>query len=941
MKNFHNTVYLIFPTLFIGFCAILLTPKQHFDGSMVLKDQKQQDLAEWERLRLMDPDLGTIPVGISQKEKLFSQTLPKDKDAASRTSGIVYEPRGPYNVGGRTRSVEYDVSNLQNILAAGINGGIWKSTNNGGTWKQVSDPDQTHNASALTQDTRSGKEQIWYCGTGEGGYPSAGHHGSAYLKGEGVYKSTDGGETWNVLPSTVPDNHNGYFDWSTVWNMATDPSNTTQDEVYAAANGVIMRSVDGGNTWVKELGSTNGAGYAWVGVTTTGVVYAAIGNSGGNTTDFGIWRSTDGMSWNKIGDGVIPSNSERIIFDIAPSNENVIFFLMRTPGVGSISEPGATTNEWSSLYRFEYLSGNGTGSGATWKNLSANIPSHGNAYYTFDTQGGYCMSIKVKPNNFNIVFIGGTNLFRSIDAFNSSNNITQIGGYNPKSFTDPTEYRYPNQHPDQHYITFRGSNSNEMISSTDGGVHYTRDAQASEVVWVSKNNGYTTTQFYTVAIDLLTENDVILGGTQDNGTQFTNNASFQTPWTDPLKSDGSYCAVQGGGTPTGGGIYYMSTQYGSTYKIQMNSDGTKGNYRRIDYPGSSDNYDFINPFHLDYNNPNLMVMAYVNQTGQQILKRNLSLTNLSLNNSNAPSTVGWSDISGTFNGRISALKSTRSNPKDRIYVGTSSGNVYKVENASTSATLTSISSGSDFPYKRGTYVSDISVHPEDGNKIMLSFSNYNVYSIYYSEDGGATWEGVAGNLEDTIPPNWPDQARGQGNGPSVRSVAIIPTDDGITYMAATSTGLYATYELDGINTVWVEQGSDVIGNTVVEKLEVRNSDNYLGIATHGKGIYSSYIYTSDPTLFTKEDLNKHQNALKAFPNPAQENTTLLVEGTENEILNLVIYNNLGKVIYSRNLGQSKNGKNEFQIDLNEFDTGIYYANVTGSNFDKTIKLIKN
>ena len=936
-----NILYILFPALFIGFCAVLLTPKTEFHGSFVPKDQKQQDRTEWERLRFMDPDLGTIPQGIAQKEKLFSQTLPKDKDVSSRASGIVYEPRGPYNVGGRTRSVEYDVSNLQNVIAAGINGGIWKSTNNGGTWKQVSDADQTHNASALVQDTRAGKELVWYCGTGEGGYPSAGHHGSAYLKGEGVYKSIDGGESWKLLPSTVPDNQNGYFDWSTVWNMAIDPSNTTQDEVYAAANGVIMRSTDGGNTWTKELGTTSGVGYAWVEVTEAGVVYAAIGNSGGNTADFGIWRSTDGMSWTNISSGLIPTNAERIIFDIAPSNENIIYFLMRTPGFGKISEPGASTNEWSSLYHYEYISGNGSGTGGTWKNLSANIPSNGNAYYTFDTQGNYCMSIKVKPNNFNIVFIGGTNLFRSVDGFNTSNNITQIGGYNPKSFTDPTEYRYPNQHPDQHYITFRGNNSNEMISSTDGGVHYTPNCQAPDVVWTSKNNGYTTTQFYTVAIDLLTENDVILGGTQDNGTQFTNSASFQTPWTDPLQSDGSYCAVQKGGSSTGGGIYYMSTQYGSTYKIQINNDGTKGDYRRIDYPGTSDNYYFINQFHLDYNNPDLMVMAYISQTGQQILKRNLNLTNLPLNNSNAPSTAGWSDINGSFNGRISALKSTRSNPKDRIYVGTSSGNFYKIENASTSATLTAVSSGSDFPFKRGTFVSDIAVHPEDGNKIMLSFSNYNVYSIYYSEDGGNTWEGVAGNLEDTIPDSWPDQARGQGNGPSVRSVAIIPTDDGITYMAGTSTGLYATYKLDGINTIWVEQGSDVIGNTVVEKLEVRNSDNYLGIATHGKGIYSSYIYTSDPALFTSADLNKHQNALRAYPNPASNSTNISVEGADSETLTLFLYNSSGKVVLNKALNNSLKNNGEFKIDLEDLDAGIYYATVRGAIFNKTIKLIKN
>tara|TARA_B110000285_G_C15138661_1_gene629106 strand:- start:350 stop:3175 length:2826 start_codon:yes stop_codon:yes gene_type:complete len=939
MNRFLKVKLFSFSLLIVLFSFALLNfnASKSESNSELQKDEKQKELALWMQDRLMDPETGEIPVGIKQKELLFAKTLPK-ANISSRGEALEYKIRGPYNLGGRTRALAYDVSNLQILMAGGVNGGIWKSLDNGNTWKIKTAPNQMHNVTALAQDIRSGKTDVWYFGTGEGNGNSAGHHGSAYLQGNGVYKSTDKGETWSLLASTSANEPRFASDWTTIWNIAIDESNTAQDELYVATNGAIMRSEDGGVSWVKELGGGASNGYAWVGVTKTGVVYAALGNASG-ASNVGIWRSIDGQNWTNISSGQVPSNLQRIVFDIAPSNNNVLYFLMRTPGIGSPANPGQTTDEYSSLYKYEYLTGNGSGTGGRWINRSANIPSDNILYYSFSSQSNYNLMIKIKPNNANTVFIGSTNLFRSTDAFSTKNNTEQIGGYNPDFAGNPDEYRYPEHHPDNHAVIFRNSNGNEMVSATDGGLHYTRNCMDSKVAWAKLNNGYYTSQFYTIAIDHLTENSVILGGTQDNGTQYTNSNNEKSNWTDPIQGDGSYCAVKKGNNTSGGGIYYMSTQNGVTYKVKMNDNGTRNSFQRMEYPSNGSSYQFINPFTLHYNDNNIMYMAYLDQlNNKNVVKKQSNLNSIPLANGRSPMSSGWSDLpTVTINGSITVLKTTRKSPEHRLYLGTRSGWLYRIENANT--TPTSVQLPRITQYRSGTYVSDIAVHPVDGNKLLMCFSNYNVYSIYYSEDGGDTWQGVAGNLEEKLADGLPEAALGQGNGPSVRSIAFVQAKDGMVCFAGTSTGLYATYKLDGHNTIWIEQATNEIGNTVVEKLDVRDSDKFLAIATHGRGIYSAFVTNSTPGNSIEEDYSNFNNSFKAFPNPAIGTTTLSFRLDKSDSYDLIIYNELGKVVNCKNIGVVEKGENEIPVSLENFKPGIYYFNLTSSSNNRSIKVI--
>jgi photosystem II stability/assembly factor-like uncharacterized protein len=205
----------------------------------------------WERIRLANPNTGEIPNNIRQKEMIFAKTLPK----SSAWSKANWKHRGLYNVGGRTRALAFDVLNENTMLAGGATGGMFRSVDAGASWNMTTNPNQEHRISCLTQDKRVGKENVWYFGTGEnrGSYLS-----DVSVYGNGIWKSIDGGLSWDSLPittSNTPTVLDGDFDFT--FSIKTDVSNDSLDVVYVATRGDIYRSEDGGLNWSKQLGGAN------------------------------------------------------------------------------------------------------------------------------------------------------------------------------------------------------------------------------------------------------------------------------------------------------------------------------------------------------------------------------------------------------------------------------------------------------------------------------------------------------------------------------------------------------------------------------------------------------------------------------------------------------------------------------------------------------------
>lgn len=870
---------------------------------------------EYERMMLMDPATGKIPDGIRERELAFAASLPSADGNASR-SNINWTNRGPWNVGGRTRALAIDIMNENIMLAGTTSGSIWRSVDAGTTWTEVTPKSDYHGITCFKQDTRPGHTNTWYCGTGEGYGASASGGGSYYL-GNGIYKSTDNGLTWTPIPSTVSNTPQTFDQFGDiVWNLAINTVVPDSDIVYAAGclTG-ILRSNNGGTTWAAVKGtlavSGNGSYFTNVEVTSTGVVYATLSSDGSQK---GIWRSSNGINFVNILPAGFPTIYDRIVSAVTPANENVVYFICaNTTGFGTPDTNFQGDIEWNSLWKYTYLSGDGSGSGGQWQDLSSSLPTMGGTFDKFQCQGSYDLIIKVKPDDPNTVFLGGTNLYRSTNGFADTLQTTFIGGYE-KGCERPYVRSYLNHHPDQHEILFLPSNLNVVYSGNDGGIFRTDNCLDSVVVWTPLNNGYLTAMFYTVALDHATPNsNVIIGGTQDNGTWYTRSTNPTYPWTHPGGGDGSFCYVADSES-----AFYTSTQNGKVYRAFIDTTGNVTAFSRID-PIGGHGYLFINPFTIDPNNNNRMYLA-----GGTALWRNNDLSTIPMNNTFDSISTNWFMFQDTL--IIAGIKITSiavsKTPANRVYVGTNKGKVYRMDNADVdTSTFTNISP-TQFPVTG--YISCIAIDPSDADKVIAVFSNYSIYSLYYTTNGGTSWKKIGGNLEQG--------AAVAANGPSCRWASILPVSNGNVYLVGTSVGLFATNLLDSIYTVWYQQGDNSIGKIVVPMMDTRASDGIVAAATHANGIFTANIYAIDDVvgISQKEKTNLNISA-GVYPNPASDVIFIRYQSKEPADAEVFIRDSRGALVRKIAVGNKDAGTHEISFDASVLKAGLYFAELRTSS----------
>jgi photosystem II stability/assembly factor-like uncharacterized protein len=917
-----------YPSLFLklvysGCLSLLMfaSCSRHESGTLMRGEGFDEDIAArsaWETQMLADPATGKIPDNIRARELAFSATLPV-QTAPQMKNGSFWQSRGPWNVGGRTRAVAIDATNENIILAGSVSGGIWRSTDGGNSWNKITGPTQDLGITCIVQNKRPGKTNIWYAGTGELIGASASGGGAFYL-GDGVLKSTDGGITWKKLASTssgTPQYYDKAFDLVT--NIAINEADTG-DVVYVATganNGVIYKSVNGGTSWttLKGPGINLFSYYTDVSISKTGVVYLTRSSDG---TARGMWRSPDGVNFTNIMPPGFPSTYNRVVIGIDPNDETTVYFLGYTPGFGKKEVDFRGVADYASLWKFKYISGDGSGTGGQWTDLTPNIPAFGGDFGNFNTQTGYDLYVRVKPGDSKTVFLGSTNLWRSTDGFTTSGHTSWVGGYGVNT-TRPDYQLYPNQHPDEHNLVFYPSNPNRMITTCDGGIFRTDDNSAATVVYSSLNNGYISTQFYTVAVDHGTPgNDEIIGGLQDNGSWLTRSASQSDPWTMPGKGDGSYCAIADGRSD-----YYVASQLGKTFHLKVGSNGLPDQWARVD-PLSAKGQMFIDPYVLDPNNQKRMY--YI---GKDRIWRNDDVTQISMHNNFDTIAVntGWQMLVNTKDStrQISAISVSKA-PSDRVYYGTTDGRVYRMDSAN--AANPTVKSITGAVLSKG-YVSCIAVSPFNADKIIVVFSNYNIISLFYSGDGGGSWTNISANLEQN--------ADGSGNGPSCRWAAILPMNGSgkTAYFIGTSTGLFSTDTLKGNKTVWTRQSPDEIGNDIVTMIDTRSSDGLVAVATHGNGIYSAHVnfaYQVSGISGNSSEMADYES-FKCYPNPAFSGGTIMV-AFENEDAGLVsfsIVNEEAKTITNIPAHFSSSGKQQVSVQLPELKPGIYYIRMLKGN----------
>jgi hypothetical protein len=308
----------------------------------------------------------------------------------AHSNGVLeWKERGPGNVPGRTRAL-YNIPgdpNNNTWLAGAATGGIWRTTDGGATWTEKSIDFPALPISCFGADSAA---TVIYAGTGE--YVS-----SIYSAiGNGIFKSTDKGQSWTQLPAT----HNSP-DFSIVTRLVVHPTNSniivattvphnlTQDNTSA-----IMRSTNGGASWtkVKEVTGFFEQIIATPGNNNFNILYAS-------QNSVGVWKSIDGgETWTLSNEGM--TSNGRMEIAVSPVNKNRLF----------ASTEGSLSGTDSDLYH-------STDGGTTWSLIDVRF--NNSIVDFFEGQGFYDNTIMCDPFNENIVYFGGVSLFRS--AVNSPN----------------------------------------------------------------------------------------------------------------------------------------------------------------------------------------------------------------------------------------------------------------------------------------------------------------------------------------------------------------------------------------------------------------------------------------------------------------------------------------------------------------------------------------
>lgn len=823
------------------------------DAQSPIKKEDRQGRLKHEFEMYKNPETGKVPNEIRRKELDFVRSEKanlnpqriKSSNGSSQAAALDWKVRGPFNQGGRTKAIAIDSRDEKIILAGGTSGGMYRTTDSGTSWTSVTKPLDNPAVTGVAQNPLA--KDTWYYITGEAKESVNTNQSSQMYIGDGVFKSIDNGVIWTQLPSTNPTNdaiqgQGDKSDWQICHDITIDP---ISGAILVANVGGIYRSIDGGSTWTKVLDAAGLVGFGDVihidvaKVDATNSVYFAGTHSSGNQA--GFFRSVDGITWTEITKPTgFGGEWERILVSIAKSNTNIAWFLI----AGSQLTPATTQ-----LLQYDH-------STTTWADFTSKLPKLGGNVGDFNTQSAYNMVMTVKPDNENAVFIAGTKLWRSTDAFASSvvaantGNSTWIGGYSP----DNNVSSYTGHHPDVHELIFFPNDPSKALCGHDGGVSVTANIMANDgipagktkphpVTWTLLNNGLFTTQAYAISIDPTTSGSAnIVAGFQDNGNYRTTQNGASTLWTEqPYGGDGAWSA-----TAPGGDTWYISQQNGL---IERNSKGVpNGPGVNPTGHGSGTTNTFINPFILDRVDANIMYY-----TAQKNLWRNNTISTINVDGGPFDGTdEGWTKLtlSKALGGNITALE-TSVTPANVLYIGTSNGEVYRIDgaNAGADATLVDIFTGKSLSTG---FISSIDVDPADAKNVFITYSNYGIISIYNSKDSGETWVNISGNLED--------MTDGTGVGPAIRWIHVFKkTDDSNVYYVGATTGLYSTETLNGLNTTWTQEGTTTIGNVPVSMIRSRKVDGYIAVGTHGKGMFSANFSStsiSSATDFTAFSLSE-------------------------------------------------------------------------------------
>jgi len=780
---------------------------------------------------------------LQQKEEMQKNSIVKN---------VPFTNIGPTIMSGRVTDLAVNPDNPSEFYVAYASGGVWYTVNNGTTFTPILDNSNTQNVGDIAVDWKS--RTIWV-GTGENNSSR-----SSYA-GIGILKSSDNGKTWQNVGLT--DSHH-------IGRILINPNNP--DEVVVGVTGHlyspnnergVYKTTDGGNTWKQTLFIDDISGIIDMqhSPNNFNVMFASSWTKDRKAWDFdgsgnnsAIYKSTDaGETWTKVsieGSGFpIGQGVGRIGF--AVYNYNIVYAIhdnqfrrssedekeksedltkddfktMSTETLLSLDDKKLNTflktNGFQEKYRAQnvkqmvrsgsvkpidlakyledansmlfdtpvigaeiYKSIDG---GKTWSKTHDGFLD--GLYYSY---GYYFGHIYVAPNNENNIYVYGVPILKSKDG---GKTFTSIGA--------------ENVHGDHHILWINPNNPNHLINGNDGGVNITYDDGEN---WI-KNNAPSVGQFYAIAVDNEKPYNVY-GGLQDNGVWVGANnarenkswhARGQYPWEGIMGGDGMQVQVDS----RNANIVYTGFQFGNYFRINRETNKTTRLSIKHELGENPYRFNWQTPILLSPHNQDILYLG-----GNKLMR--------SMNQGD-----DWEAISGDLtkggkkgNVAYGTITSITESPFKfgLIYTGSDDGLLHITKNGGGNWDIVSDS----FP--KDLWVSRIVASQYKKERVYVTLNGYRwddfkVY-VYVSENYGKTWKSISSNI-----PMSP-----------VNVIREDPENENLLYLG-TDNGAYVSFN-HGIS--W-EAFSKGLPNVAVHDIAVQAEAKDILLGTHGRSIYKANI----------------------------------------------------------------------------------------------------
>lgn len=630
---------------------------------------------------------------------------------------------GPANPGGRITDVEGVESSPNIIYVGAATGGVWKTVNAGITWEPIFD-DQP-NASIGDIGLSRSNPNILYVGTGEPNNRNSSPWGS------GVFKSTDGGETWEYV---------GLKETHHIGRIIVHP--TDPDIVYVAALGHlwgtneergVFKSTNGGRSWRKMLYFDERTGVTDLAMdpADSDILYAAAHErlrdrfDAGDPVDqwgphAGIYVTRNGGDdWTRCTEGLPTGEMGRIGLDASRSRPGTVYALVsvqpppRDPSAprsgmqrgGQEAEETLDPNRDGIFKTTDY--------GETWEKVN-----------NWNNRPSYYSQIRVDPNDAEVIWGFGSPM-----AYSDDGGRTVIAGRDVQGST----------HIDYHSCWIDPNDSDHLIVGGDGGINITWDRGKN---WeIIQEIGLA--QLYAITADMR-KPYYLAGGLQDNGVWVgasrgrITRAVTNSDWFPLSNADGFFCQID----PTDFNTIYAETQGGSIYRHDLRTGQRRGIRPRPPAPAEGEEreryrFDWNTPFLLSPHNPRTLYLG-----GNKLFK--------SVDRGDNWQAVG-PDLTAQVDERNSAIVtvSESSIVPGLLWVGTNDGNVQMSRNDGATWTLLN----DNIPGAPARYwVKRIEASHHEAGRAFLVYDGHRhddqAPYVFMTDDYGQSWRNITGNLPE-------------------------------------------------------------------------------------------------------------------------------------------------------------------------------------------------